>query len=158
VPAYRQKGETVSTPPLLWGAEEAIERLVPILRQVGGGTFVFCTCLDADGFVGDSECFASPDRPLCSLPVEHLFTLAAELECAAVLFSSRADEADEAAILGFTERLIAEGRRRGVEIVDHVVVYGEGHRRLRETTDLWTGRALDTVGRQDCESEARGPC
>ena len=127
----------VATSKLAVAAQDALERLVPIIAGIDEGTVLFCTCIDANGFIRDSECFASPTQPLATLPVDQLFTLARRIGAAGVLFTSRA-EGPSGDSESFTSTLIAAGRAAGVEVVDHVVVDGGERRSLRATTDLWS--------------------
>jgi len=54
--------------------EQLIDSLTTIV-STSEGEVVFVTCVDEDGNAGDSEAFASRDRPKDSLPMELLFLL-----------------------------------------------------------------------------------
>ncbi|MGH2698023.1 MAG: JAB domain-containing protein [Actinomycetota bacterium] len=123
--------------------EEIIQSLTTIISSAGG-EIVFVTCVDADGFVGDSEAYASEDQPKSSLPLELLFSFPQEQGVDTVMVASRASESLEViseSDLQFTRELIAAGGSEGIEVLDHVLVMNGEYRRLRPMTDLW-GRGL----------------
>ena len=128
-----------SDPALRLRPDEAVERLVPILGEIDGEV-VFCTCIDDDGFVGDSECFASREQPKSTLPVEELFYLARTTGAPAMMFTSGSsgpiDQLQECDVL-FTRRLLDAGRACGVRVHDHFLVGGGTYRKMSESMDVW---------------------
>jgi hypothetical protein len=105
------------------------------------GEVVFVTCVDEDGYAGDSEAFASNDRPKDSLPMELLFLLPQEQGVDTLMVTSRAAAPLESfadSDLAFTRTLIDEAKARGMEILDHVLVSGGEHKGMRASTNLWT--------------------
>jgi hypothetical protein len=105
------------------------------------GEVVFVTCVDEDGYAGDSEAFASKDRPKDSLPMELLFLLPQEQGVDTLMVTSRAAAPLESfadSDLAFTRTLIDEAKARGMEILDHVLVSGGEHKGMRASTNLWT--------------------
>jgi hypothetical protein len=105
------------------------------------GEVVFVTCVDEDGYAGDSEAFASRDRPKDSLPMELLFLLPQEKGVDTLMVTSRAAAPLESfadSDLAFTRALIDEARARGMEVLDHVLVSDGDHKGMRAATDLWS--------------------
>jgi DNA repair protein RadC len=122
--------------------EDAIESLVGIVGGIDGEV-VFATCIDADGCVGDSECFAARDKTKESLPVGEIFHLARRRGAAAVLVTSTAREPIERIAesdIGYTRRLIEAGDALGIPLFDHVLVSGKKFKIMSQSTDLWNGR------------------
>jgi len=119
--------------------EQIIESLTTIVTK-SEGELVFVTCVDEDGYVGDSEAYASPDHPKNSLPMEQLFSWPQEQGVDTVLVTSRAAEPLESfadSDMAFTRALIDEAKARGIEVLDHVLVHDGEHKGLRAATDLW---------------------
>ncbi|MDQ3772653.1 MAG: hypothetical protein M3343_11285 [Actinomycetota bacterium] len=119
--------------------DDIIESLATIVSGVDS-EIVFITCVDQDGYVSDSEAYASKDQPKTSLPLEHLFSFPRTLGMGTIMVTSRACEPlgtvgeDD---LEFTRGLLEAASAEGVEVLDHVVVRDGDYRRLREITDLW---------------------
>lgn len=121
------------------GPEDAIPHIVSILGGVEG-SLLFVTCIDADGQVGESECFASANQSLARLPLEHVFHFPKQQGAAAVMFASRSNEdgRDPTDDIDLAQELILEGKLHGITVYDHVVVQSkDSYVRLREETDLW---------------------
>ncbi|HEU4488028.1 MAG TPA: JAB domain-containing protein [Actinomycetota bacterium] len=121
--------------------EDAIESLVKIIGGVDA-EIVFVTCIDDNGDVSDSECFASATEPKNSLPLDELFYLAEQMGAPAVMFTSTSSgpitELHECDV-DFTRRLIEGGRERGIIVHDHILVEGDTFRIMSQCTDLWKG-------------------
>lgn len=119
--------------------EQIIESLTTIVSK-SDGEVVFVTCVDEDGYVGDSEAYASTDKPKSSLPMELLFSWPEEQGVDTVIVTSRAagplESLAESDIV-FTRALIDEAESRGIEVMDHVLVRDGEHRKMRAATDLW---------------------
>lgn len=118
---------------------EAVERLVPIFGAIDGEV-LFCTCLDEDGFVGESECLASQNQPKSTLPMEELFYLGGRTGASTMMFTSRSSgpvESLHECDVMFTERLLASGRELGIRVHDHYLVGDGTFRAISESTDLW---------------------
>jgi hypothetical protein len=120
--------------------EQIIESLTTIVSK-SEGEVVFVTCVDEDGNAGDSEAFASRDRPKDSLPMELLFSLPQEKGVDTLLVTSRAAgplESFADSDLAFTRALIDEAKARGMEVLDHVLVSDGKHKGMRATSNLWS--------------------
>jgi DNA repair protein RadC len=120
--------------------DDIIGSLTTILSTVEG-EMVFVTCVDEDGFVGDSEAYASKDQPKSSLPFEHLFNFPQAQGADAIVVTSRAAGSLEAIAesdLEFTRALIDAADSREIEVLDHVLVHDGEHLGLRAVTDLWS--------------------
>jgi len=119
--------------------EEIIDRLTTLISKAKG-ELVFVTCIDPDGYAGDSEAFASPDEPKSSLPVELLFVLPEGDGVDTVMVTSQAAgplESFADSDLAFTKELIEAADERGIELLDHVLVRDGASRGMREATELW---------------------
>ena len=120
--------------------EQLIDSLTKIVSK-SDDEVVFVTCVDEDGNAGDSEAFASKDRPKDSLPIELLFLLPQEKGVDTLMVTSRAAAPLESfadSDLAFTKALIDEARARGMELLDHVLVCDGVHKGMRGSTDLWS--------------------
>jgi len=120
--------------------EQIIDSLTTIVSK-SEGEVVFVTCVDEDGHVGDSEAFASRNRPKNSLPMELLFSLPQEQGVDTLMVTSRAAgplESFADSDLAFTRALIDEAKARGMEVLDHVLVGDGEHKGMRASTNLWT--------------------
>jgi len=120
--------------------EQIIESLTTIVSK-SEGEVVFVTCVDEDGYVGDSEAYASMDKPKSSLPMELLFSWPQEQGIDTVMVTSRAAGPLETLAdsdIAFTRALIEEAEARGIEVLDHVLVRDGEHREMRAATDLWS--------------------
>lgn len=119
--------------------EDAIDSLVPIVGRVEGEV-IFATCIDEQGFVGESECFASLEQPKTTLPMDELFYLPQEMNAAAVMFTSKSSgpitELHDCDVQ-FTERLIQTGRKLRILVYEHVLVEDDKFRLMSQCTDLW---------------------
>jgi hypothetical protein len=119
--------------------EEIINSLTTIVSK-SEDELVFVTCVDSDGYAGDSEAFASKDQPKVSLPPEMLFSLPEEQGVSTVMVTSRAAQPLERIAdsdLEFTRNLIDAARTQGIEVLDHILVRDGKHKGMRATTDLW---------------------
>ena len=119
--------------------KEILESLTTILSTLDG-EIVFVTCVDEDGFVGDSEAYASRDQPKGSLPFEHLFSFPQEQGVHSIMVTSRATDSLEAiseSDIEFTRALIDAADAREIEVLDHVLVMDGECLGLRAITDLW---------------------
>lgn len=124
---------------------EAIESLTKIVGAIDREV-VFATCIDADGFVSESECFASDCQPKNLLPVEELFYLACSLDAPMVMITSRSSgpiaqlhDCD----VDFTARVIDTGIDLGVDVFEHVLVEKDCFRLMTESApELWRERGL----------------
>jgi len=119
--------------------EDVVDRLTTLISKARE-ELVFVTCIDSDGYAGDSEVFASPDEPKSSLPVELLFVLPSLDGVNTVMVTSRAAgplDSFADSDLAFTRELIEAADERGIELLDHVVVHDGASRGMREATVLW---------------------
>jgi DNA repair protein RadC len=119
--------------------EEIIDSLTTLVSKAEG-ELVLVTCVDQEGYAGDTEAYASTDQPKSSLPLELLFSLPQSQEIDAVMVTSRAassleDVADSDIV--FTKDLIDAARAQGIEVLDHVLVLDGKYKRLRAVTELW---------------------
>lgn len=119
--------------------EDAVEHISRVVSGIDGQV-LFVNCVDADGYVGDANCFASKEGKLEEIPPHYLFGIAQEKGAPAVLLTSRFDGdmpvLDESNVT-FTRKVLVMGETLGIEVVDHYLVGSEGRVSLRETTDLW---------------------
>jgi hypothetical protein len=102
---------------------------------------VFVTCIDDDGYVGDSEAYASTDKRKESLPVDLLLSWPQEHGIGTVIVTSRAAgplESFADSDIAFTKVLIDEANARGIELLDHILVCDGQHKGMRATTNLWS--------------------
>ncbi len=124
---------------------EAIESLTKIVGAIEAEV-VFATCIDADGFATESECFASESQPKNLLPVDELFYLAHELDAPTVMITSRSSgslaELHDCDV-DFTARLIDAGIDHGIDVFEHVLVEKDHFRLMTESVpELWRERGL----------------
>lgn len=124
---------------------EAIESLSKVVGAIEAEV-VFSTCIDADGFVSESECFASDSQPKNLLPIDELFYLAHEMDSPKVMITSRSSgpiaELHDCDV-DFTARLIEAGLDHGVEVFEHVLVEKDNFRLMTESApELWRERGL----------------
>jgi DNA repair protein RadC len=120
--------------------EKIIDSLTAIVSK-SEVELVFVTCIDDDGYVGDSEAYASTDKPKESLPMELLFSWPREQGIGTVMVTSRAAgplESFADSDIAFTKVLIDEASARGIELLDHILVCDGQHRGMRATTNLWS--------------------
>ena len=120
--------------------EQIIESLTTIVTK-SEGELVFVTCIDEDGYAGDSEAYASKDQPKDSLPMDLLFSWPEAQGVATVMVTSRAAGPLESLAdsdIAFTRALIDEAEARGIEVLDHFLVRDGEHRGMRAATDLWS--------------------
>jgi hypothetical protein len=124
---------------------QAIESLTKVVGAIEGEV-VFATCIDADGFVSESECFASDVQPKNLLPIDELFYLPLKLGAPRVMITSRSSgpigqlhDCD----VDFTARVIEAGKELGIEVFEHVLVEKDAFRLMTESApQLWTARGL----------------
>lgn len=124
---------------------QAIESLTKVVGAIEAEV-VFSTCIDAEGFVADSECFASDIQPKNLLPVEELFYLARAMDAPMVMITSRSSgpiaqlhECD----VDFTERVLDAGMDFGIGVFEHVLVEKDSFRLMSESApELWRERGL----------------
>ncbi len=124
---------------------DAIASLTKIVSAIES-EIVFTTCIDSNGFVTESECFASDSQPKNLLPVDELFYLAHELDAPTVMITSRSSgsiaELHECDI-DFTARLIDAGIDHGIGVFEHVLVEKNNFRLMTEAApELWRERGL----------------
>lgn len=119
--------------------EDAITDLVKIVGGVDAEV-VFVTCIDVNGDVGESECFASNTQPKNAIPIDQLYYLPERIGASAVMLTSTSSgpikklhDCD----VEFTRRVIEAGRKRGIAVWDHVLVAGDQFRSMSQCTDLW---------------------
>ncbi|MDQ3661962.1 MAG: hypothetical protein M3454_13075 [Actinomycetota bacterium] len=119
--------------------EDAIDNLVKIVGSVDA-EIVFVTCIDANGDVSESECFASNSQPKNAIPIDQLYHLPEQIASTAVMITSNSsgplNELQDCDI-EFTRRVIEAGRKRGIAVWDHILVEGERFRAMSRCTDLW---------------------
>lgn len=120
-------------------ADEAVQHLVAVLSGIEGRV-MFATCVDEQGFVGDSDCFVSRERAIHELPVKYVLDFPRKMQVPAALLTSRIPEAishpsDE--LVKFTREVLEDGAASGVDVVDHVLVTDEGVLSMKAATDLW---------------------
>lgn len=124
---------------------DAIESLTQIVGSIDAEV-VFATCIDADGYVGDSECFASNEQPKNLLPVDELFRLANKLDAPAIMITSRSSgpiDQIHACDRDFTERVLDAGQACGVAVFEHVLVEKDKFRLMTESApELWRDRGM----------------
>ena len=119
--------------------EQIIESLTTIVSKTEGEV-IFVTCVDEDGYAGDSEAYASKE-PKDSLPMELLFSWPEAQGVDTVMVTSRASgplESFTDSDIAFTRALIDEADARGIEVLDHFLVRDGEHRGMRAATDLWS--------------------
>lgn len=124
---------------------DAIASLTKVVGAIEGEV-VFATCIDADGFVSESECFASDVQPKNLLPIDELFYLPLKLGAPRVMITSRSSgpigqlhDCD----VDFTARVIEAGIELGIEVLEHVLVEKDSFRLMTASApELWTERGL----------------
>lgn len=119
--------------------EDAIDNLVKIVGGVDA-EIVFVTCIDENGDVGESECFASNTQPKNAIPINQLYYLPEQIGATAVMLTSNSSgplEELHDCDVEFTRRVIDAGRKRGIAVWDHILVEGDQFRALSRCTDLW---------------------
>ena len=119
--------------------EDAIDNLVKIVGGVDAD-IVFVTCIDENGDVSESECFASNTQPKNAIPIDQLYYLPEQIGATAVMLTSNSSgslkdvhDCD----VEFTRRVIEAGRKRGIAVWDHILVEGDQFRAMSRCTDLW---------------------
>ena len=131
------------TPPV--AAHDAIPSIAKIIGALEGEV-VFATCIDDDGLVGDSECFASLTQPKNLLPVHEVFHLAREVGAGQIMISSRSSgpiEQLHECDVDFTGRVLDVGRRLGIRVCEHVLVDKDGVRLMTQSAPyLWEERGM----------------
>ncbi len=119
--------------------EDAIENLVKVVGGVDA-EIVLVTCIDDNGDVGESECFASNTRPKNAIPIDQLFYLPEQIGATAVMLTSNSSgplpELHDCDV-EFTRRVIKAGRKRAITVWDHILVEGGQFRAMSQCTDLW---------------------
>jgi DNA repair protein RadC len=134
VPREEPEVEKLSLKP-----EDAIDNLVKIVGGVDA-EIVFVTCIDENGDVGESECFASNTQPKNAIPLHQLYHLPEQIGATAVMLTSTSSgplkELHDCDV-EFTRRVIRAGRRRGIAVWDHILVEGDQYRAMSRCTDLW---------------------
>lgn len=119
--------------------KDAIEHLVKIVGGVDA-EIVMVTCIDDNGDVGESECFASNTQPKNAIPIEQLFYLPEQIGATAVMLTSNSSgplsELHDCDV-EFTRRVIEAGRKRAIRVWDHILVEGDQFRAMSRCTDLW---------------------
>jgi len=119
--------------------EDAIDNLVKIVGGVDA-EIVFVTCIDENGDVSESECFASDTQPKNAIPIDQLFYLPEQIGATAVMLTSNSSgplEELHDCDVEFTRRVIEAGRKRGIAVWDHILVEGDQFRVMSHGTDLW---------------------
>jgi DNA repair protein RadC len=120
--------------------EDAIDNLVKIVGGVDA-EIVFVTCIDKNGDVSESECFASSTQPKNAIPIDQLFYLPEQTGTTAIMVTSSSSgpikELHDCDV-EFTRRVVEAGRKRGISVWDHILVEGDQFRALRQCTDLWS--------------------
>ena len=120
--------------------KDAIEHLVKIVGVVDA-EIVLVTCIDDNGDVGDSECFASNTQPKNAIPIDHLFYLPEQIGASAVMLTSNSrgplPELHDCDV-EFTRRVIKADRKRAITVWDHILVEGGQFRAMSQCTDLWS--------------------
>ena len=119
--------------------DDILDSLVTIV-STAESEIVFVTCVDEHGYAGDSEAYASIDRPKSALPLEHVLQFPREQRSNSIMVSSRAvaplDSIAEED-LDFTRNLIAAAAGESIEVLDHVLIRDFEHLKLRDHSDLW---------------------
>lgn len=124
---------------------EAIESLTKVVGAIEAEV-VFVTCIGADGFVSESECFASDHQPKNLLPVDELFYLARRTDAPRVMITSRSSgpiaEVHDCDV-DFTARVLDAGIDLGIGVFEHVLVERDTFRLMTESVpQLWEERGL----------------
>jgi len=118
---------------------DAIENLVKIVGGVDA-EIVFVTCIDENGAVSESECFASNTQPKNAIPIDQLYYLPEQIGATAIMLTSNSSgplkELHDCDV-EFTRRVIEAGRERGIAVWDHILVEGDQFRAMSHCTDLW---------------------
>jgi DNA repair protein RadC len=119
--------------------EDAIDNLVKIVGGVDA-EIVFVTCIDENGDVSESECFASSTQPKNAIPLDQLYHLPEQIGATAVMLTSTSSgplkELHDCDV-EFTRRVIGAGRRRGIAVWDHILVEGDQFRAMSRYAALW---------------------
>lgn len=122
---------------------------IPMLMNIVGTLeeeVVFATCIDAEGFIGDSECFSSATQPKNLLPVDELFHLARRKGAPAVMITSRSSGPIEElhdCDVDFTERVLDVGCDLGIRVCEHVLVERTSFRLMTQSAPhLWKERGM----------------
>ncbi len=119
--------------------EEVIDSLTTLVSS-SEGELVFVTCIDRDGYVGDSQAYASSDQPKSSLPLEIIFSFPEHRGIDTVMVTSRAADPLGSIADGdieFTRDLIDAAGSLGIEVLDHFLVHDGKHKGMRAVTALW---------------------
>ncbi|CAN5570360.1 hypothetical protein BH20ACT23_BH20ACT23_11720 [soil metagenome] len=119
--------------------EEIIDSLTTIVSS-SESELVMVTCVDQDGYVGDTEAYGSIDQPKSSLPLELVFAFPESRGVDTVVVTSRAAgplESIADSDIAFTKSLIDAAGALGIEVLDHILVHDGEYRRTRESTELW---------------------
>lgn len=119
--------------------DDILDSLITIV-STAESEIVFVTCVDEHGYAGDSEAYASIDRPKSALPLEHVLQLPREQRSNSIMVTSRATAPLDSIAeedLDFTRKLIAAAAGESIEVLDHVLIRDFEHLKLRDHSDLW---------------------